>query len=110
MSLDTLIFVMTAVCGMIGGLSIVGAIRWSGERTAVRFQRIFIASLVCLGACTLFAVGQDRTYWILGAMVFGTLAVVATVDCSTARGSATRASHTPIADGQNHTNFAGWHQ
>jgi len=90
MSMDILVFVVTGICGVIGALSIVGAIRWSGERTAVRFQRVFIACLVCLGACTLFAVGQERTYWIVGAMVFGALSVVATVDYSAARGTYTR--------------------
>ena len=109
MSMDILVFVLTAACGVVGGLSVVGAVRWSGARAAMRCQRLFIVCLVCLGACTLFAVGQERTYWILGAAVFGALSVVATVDYSAARSTPARDSHWPIADGQNHTNFAGWH-
>ena len=80
MSIEIFVVAAMIACGVVGGCSVIGAVRWSSDRRAVAFQRLFTICLVGLGACTLFAVGQERSWWILGAFVFGLLSVAATAE------------------------------
>jgi hypothetical protein len=70
----------TVSCLILGAISVVAAIRVPEGCGQQWFQRLFVACLVGLAACTLSALGDQDFLWLCGGAAFAGLAVAATLD------------------------------
>lgn len=66
---------LLTACGL---LSLVLSCCAAEDRSRLYFQRVYTICLVTVGACTLWAVGQQDACWVISALAYAGLAVGAT--------------------------------
>lgn len=79
-ALQAFVLLSCSTLSAVGLTAMVLGVRCRHQRRQRVCQRLYTVCLVCIGACTLLAVGRQDAIWICGAVAYAGLAVGATVE------------------------------